>query len=286
MTQPLYKLSPGGNITLLVRDATLATGPDTPRAAEARAALAVELMRQHPDVEQVGFLDTTGCAPNNGTLPLMVMMGGEFCVNACRSAAFIIALAGLLPEDGPRRGASWQGHIRTSGLASPLPVRVRKEHTDAGEIYSAGVAVSTAGNAPIRQCAPGEAVVALPGITHILLDSRKHSIPADAVAFAAAKRAEHGLEREDAVGVVWYAPLEEAPGYAISPLVWVRATGSTVPETACGSGSLALALYLAGNGNVLPVRQPSGEYITIHQNAGNLVWIDGPVRLLSLRTTA
>ena len=50
------------------------------------------------------------------------------------------------------------------------------------------------------------------------------------------------------------------------PLVWVRATGTTVFESSCGSGSAALAVWLARNvrdgGGTTALAQPGGTIET------------------------
>ena len=58
---------PTGNVTALVEDAV-------EPALQPEAA--AEIMRVHPEVEQVGFVSL------NGALPSLRMAGGEFCGNA------------------------------------------------------------------------------------------------------------------------------------------------------------------------------------------------------------
>ena len=298
----VYKLSPGGNTTLLVHDNTLRPRPDTPAATHLRAALAVRLMRdgKHADVEQVGFLDTTGHAASKKdatdaaslpAYPHMEMMGGEFCVNACRSAALVFALTRLLPktacnEDGVP--ILWAGHMTTSGLDAPLPVRVCVEQGNATtpeSAYEAAVALPFhTGEGQITELAPGKTLIRLPGITHLLLDTTRFPQPEDPLYASAAFRREHMLEACEAAGVIWYAPgPDNTP--AITPVVWVQGTNSTILETACGSGSLALALQCAPNATETApfiVRQPSGDSFAIWftQEDTPLAWINGPVRLL------
>ena len=281
-TLPFYKLSPGGNPTILVRDNSLFSQDGS--AAE-RAAIARVLMDpDHLGAEQVGFLDTSRA------LPHMEMMGGEFCVNATRCAAFIFALLGLLPKGGPP--GIHEGIITASGAADPVRVRVAVSpagmaslESAAGEAAIALPLPSTAVHGLVHMAAPGEALVRLPGITHVLLDAAMHPVPENPCAPAAAKRAEHGLDAEEAAGVIWHFP---GPGgaTAILPVVHVAATGSTVVETACGSGSLAVALLLAHHGGCrFAIRQPSGHTMRITlepprlQSGPLLAWIDGIVRL-------
>ena len=262
-TLPFYKLSPGGNPTILVHDNALLS--DTPGT---RAAIAGELMDpDHLGAEQVGFLDTSG------TLPRMAMMGGEFCVNATRSAALVFALLDLLPLVS-REPEAWEGDMTTSGVDGVVRVRVTALAADSALSPAMARDVAVAFPLPVpesgvsglvRDCGPGEALVRLPGITHLLLHTTRHPLPENPLAAAAAKRAEHGLDAEEAAGVIWHSPCADASGTRrILPVVRVRETDSSIVETACGSGSLALALLLAQNGgNTFPVRQPSGHDITI-----------------------
>ena len=287
-----YKLYPGGNTTLLVHDNTLVPKPDTATAASSRASIACELMNADKDIEQVGFINTSAYAAARAdkdvahkayTVPHMVMMGGEFCINACRSAALVFALTKLLPEvacaeDG--KATAWEGVITTSGVQGNLPVRVRvaegQQSTDTPVAlqtltsYDAAVALELPEDATttwVSHIAPGETVVKLPGITHLLLDAKVFPLPQDAVSFAAAKRHEHNLDKDEAAGVIWYRPEASGLGvYSITPIVRVKATDSSVMETACGSGSLALALLLAPDAREktpFTVRQPSGASICV-----------------------
>lgn len=47
-------------------------------------------------------------------------------------------------------------------------------------------------------------------------------------------------------------------GYVIFPVVYVRETDTVIPETGCGSGSVALALSMTDGNGSCSVFQPSG----------------------------
>ena len=282
---PFYKLSPGGNPTILVHDNALFDS--TNDMSRIRATIAKEMMApDHLGAEQVGFLDTSRI------LPHIEMMGGEFCLNATRSAAFIFALLNLLPH-APHEPKCHEGEITTSGMNHPLRVRVAAAPS-MGSALSPTMTreVAVALHLPVapelvHYCRPDEILVRLPGITHLLLDTTTHPLPENPLAAAAAKRAEYGLDEEEATGVIWHCPYPEAPGSRrILPVVRVRETGSSTVETACGSGSLALALLLAKNGgNTFTIYQPSGHSITVRFESlfpsGNtiLAWVNGIVLL-------
>ncbi len=264
---PFYKLSPGGNTTLLV--------PASAVPAHKRSAVARELMDPlHLGAEQVGFIDL-----ENGP-PSLEMMGGEFCGNACRClAALVVMLAGKSAENWPVLGS-----LRSSGADVPVTWRVRP-CTGHALALDAAVCIDLAGAALTRPEA-GVIRADLPGIVHILLDESLHPLPADPTSEAALWRKKLELEDQPGVGCIRHAPLSHPEQY-ITPLVWVRATNSSCPETACGSGSLALALALHaenGQGSVR-IRQPSGENIAVELGEGPSGalsgWIGGPVRLIA-----
>lgn len=279
-TLPFYKLSPGGNPTILVHDNALFTGP---RNAARRTAIARDLMdMDHIGAEQVGFLDTSR------EMPHMEMMGGEFCCNATRSAGLVFALLDLLPVVS-REPDVCEGTITTSGADGAVRLRVTTLPVDSGHspatARDVAVAIplpapSPAASGPVLDCSPGETLVRLPGIVHLLLDTDRHPLPENPLAAAAATRAACSLDNEEAAGVIWHAACPDTPGMRrILPVVHVRATGSSVAETACGSGSLALALALARNGgNPFVIRQPSGHDITIRLEP-SLAWVSGTVLL-------
>lgn len=290
---PFYKLCPGGNPTLLICDEALAA----PNAAKERSRIARELMHSnHLSAEQVGFIDVSRSVPH------MEMMGGEFCVNAARCAAVALARMGLFSSKQPEtNNGQWsrQGHISASGAATLVPVRVKScgNPKTAGLRYESGVALSLPASIDplFQEYETGKVAVRLPGITHVLLDEENHAKPQNILSAATAVIADLDLEKEDAAGVVWHAPAEDtASGRNITPVVHVPATKSTVPETACGSGSLALALWVAYTKKErrLVVRQPSGMDIVVSLNfpqtaseeadSSKLVaWIDGPVFLVA-----
>lgn len=93
---PFTKYSPCGNTTILVREASLSPAD--------RARVAAEIIAPgHLEAEQAGYVDTA--AP----VPRLDMMGGEFCVNATRAFAALLAEEGKL-SPGKRR--AWRDRER------------------------------------------------------------------------------------------------------------------------------------------------------------------------------
>jgi diaminopimelate epimerase len=259
------KVSPGGNTTILLLDPPEMT-------ARERAELAARLMDPlHLGAEQVGYLSC-------GSEPHLEMMGGEFCGNAARSAAYLLVRQGHPAFSVHADEAT--GTLGVSGVDAPLEVRVDTAlGTAAVEMPLEGISDC------LHSHAEGCAVVHLDGISHVLLDAAVHPFPEDPVAACAAYREALGLDGP-AVGCVWYSAVED--DYAITPVVWVRETATTHVETACGSGTVALALLMARErgASQLRARQPSGSTITAMvlldgQGAPSLAWIDGPVRIVA-----
>lgn len=93
---PFTKYSPCGNTTILVRESSLSPAD--------RARVAAEIIAPgHLEAEQAGYVDTA--AP----VPRLDMMGGEFCVNATRAFAALLAEEGKL-SPGKRR--AWRDRER------------------------------------------------------------------------------------------------------------------------------------------------------------------------------
>jgi diaminopimelate epimerase len=261
-TLRFYKVSPGGNATILILDPV----PSLKRAEVSRLLMDAG----HLQAEQVGFLDLQ-------SQPVRLdMMGGEFCGNACRAAAAVMARerVGLVPE-----GAELRGELSVSGAKMPVQLKVAAD----GEFWVEMPMPETAaqGANGITELEPGIGLVRLPGITHLCLDEERHPFAEDFASAAAALRTRFGLDG-DAVGCIWY---KASPVCAIKPVVWVRSTASTHFETGCGSGSLALALWLTRGQNFptdLKVLQPSGSQIGVRLRAdGPTAWIFGPVTLVA-----
>jgi diaminopimelate epimerase len=262
-TLGFYKVSPGGNATILVLD---------PVPAPERARVARMLMAEgHLQAEQVGYLDL-------GASPVRLdMMGGEFCGNACRAAAAVMAREGV---GLVRRGDALHGELAVSGVDRFVGVRVVPA---TGECWVDMPLPEADVLAGMVECLPGLGCVPLPGITHLCLDESLHPFPEDFAAHAASLRRRFGID-DCAVGCIWY---RSDATCAIKPVVWVRSTNTTHYETGCGSGSLALALWLGRGQNFpleLDVRQPSGGSIGVRIDAGAdgpTAWIHGPVALVA-----
>ena len=201
---------PAGNLTAIVL---------SPVAAQDRAKIAAEMMTRCPEgFEQVGFADETSLT---GALPTLCMMGGEFCGNATRAFA---CYAAQVRGRGETRLA-----ISVSGAREPVPVAVDLRQNRAYAQMPLPYAFEWI--SVNKQKIP---LVRMEGIDHaLLLDA--------APSPEAAERVLAAMPKQDARGVLF------VQGGKMTPLVEVAATGTRVWESSCGSGTVALAWYLAQN---------------------------------------
>ncbi len=276
MDLTFYKMCPSGNTTILISE------PQVP--VDLRAPMANILMDPlHLQAEQVAYVDM------DATPPRIAMMGGEFCGNACRSLA---AMLSMRHGTTSYEATSHEGVMLSSGAEAPVPYRVTR--AEDGSVNAAirmpnktMPAVSFVkidkDNAPI---------VHLDGIDHLLLDESAHPRVAEQSAAQTDQMvrgllAQCGLLESVAAGCIWYKHDAVTGACAITPFVHVRETKSLYAETACGSGTLAVALFLAGMTQnpstqnneptssaetfTLDVVQPSGMTITATctQHAGS-----------------
>ncbi len=221
---------PGGNETAIVK---------TPVERGSQAAVANMILGQYSSVEQVGYLEL----PREGTADVhLQMMGGEFCGNAARSAAFLFC-----NQTGKQNVA-----LTVSGFAGVVEASATAE--------TAGISLSGKFIRRVQKCAEG-VLVDLDGIRHIVV--RKNFNPVQLI--------EQYKESFPAVGVITLQETQKGP--SIDPLVWVRETNTSVHESGCGSGSIAAAICLQRK---LPfqesfsILQPSGEAyeIVLQQKEG------------------
>ncbi|MEG2005372.1 MAG: hypothetical protein RR014_04960, partial [Bilophila sp.] len=294
---PFVKLSPCGNITVLITD--------VPLSPAERARVAAELIAPgHLAAEQAGFVDT------RPPLPRMDMMGGEFCLNASRALAVHLLREGRLrPQEAALEAASAQkstpqttnlygwheGMASLSGVDTPLLVQARRlapaatrQGSPNENRFEAAVVLDLPDKPELCLADAGIWLVRLPGIAHLVLDAQQHPLPrlsasgatcgtsAEESGIAATTRllTRFGLLEEDAAGCIWLQNTAEAAtphtkdhptGQGITPFVRVRATNTIYAETACGSGTLAAAMVCWQNEEACPLalRQPGGEALTV-----------------------
>jgi hypothetical protein len=188
--------------------------------------------------------------------------------------------------------------------APALPVEDWQDALPAS-LYCAARVACAPDQISCREIGQGVCLVRMPGMSHLLIDADTHPRPSleDSLwkQAAASWRVRCGLDRAPASGVVWHE--RQGKSHRIWPAVEVRASGSEHMETACGSASLALALWeqkksLRESGitvscpyPALDIIQPSGEsllvFLEFPQEADATpfpasAWIAGPVQLAAL----
>lgn len=194
-----------------------------------------------PDIEQCGFI----CLPTRPeSVARLEMFGGEFCGNALRSAAWLVM-----------GGQDAAGFIECSGVKSPLGFDIR-----GGRVrleMPLPVSAETAGT-PIANAFE----VRLEGITHIVEFGPFDSLEEPRVTLTRLLRKGNPRYASlPAFGVTQFDDATEQARFA----VWVGAVETTYDETACGSGSAAIAIALAlrdKSSIIADVIQPSGAIIT------------------------
>lgn len=283
-----FKCSPGGNTTVLLVDTGL-----SPDQHEHVAGILLSPLHLH--AEQVGFITLHK--------PSLRMAGGEFCVNGARSLGALLALQGLLI---PNEDGMLCATVPVSGISSPVQLEV--------EALTCGLqrTLNSAAIVPLpslcgelcTQLEEGIVLVRLPGISHVLLDAARHPLCGHWTEEAAALRVRFGLEKEPAVGCIWWQKARsgaDVPTLAMKPVVWVRDLNSTCLESSCGSGAMACALMLrwqekyqgqapiqSADKTDVPVSyslmQPSGIALTVsllRHNDANYARVSGPVTMLA-----
>lgn len=246
---------PAGNDTALVLG--IVSSP------QLRQRINDKIMRQNPNVEQVGFIKTTS--------PYQLMMaGGEFCGNATRSAALMLL-----------KGKPGKVSIRVSGTTQLLQSGVDKRGNTWTEIPT-NISITRKNNFQI---------VKMEGITHVITPKPPKLTNSDQLKNLGQKIINQFnlLTTAPAAGVIF---VSKTPiGIRIDPVVWVRNVKTLFYETACASGTAAVAVIAAteksSSINNLPIIQPTGKIIstTISINQRNKcitqIKISGPIETLA-----
>lgn len=221
---------PSGNTTALV------LGED---ALEYRQEINNSILNTNSTIEQVGFVFKTG---ENYYLE---MAGGEFCGNATRSAVFYF----LDGKDG-------EIQINVSGVKSPLKAGV-KDGITFSEIPFINNSVSLV------------EVQSIEGITHIIKEISNSITKSEALEIAEEIINQYVKQIDSspkALGVMFIR--KNNLDYELTPVVKVFSVNTLFYETACGSGTACVGLYLhnkySESISKLSVKQPSGEIIYVN----------------------
>lgn len=272
----ISKLCPGGNTTIIVFDRL-------PR--KYHPAIARSILHHHPDCEQVGFIEP---ANDEKAVCRLQMMGGEFCGNATRSIAWLIAEYFLKHAKVPHSiikdgffSVKWilsQGNqldffVEVSGAHNLLKVQAFFDPVSNHLLDIIVPMPIRSGKDCIEKCREitrdgntmQASVVHLDGISHVVVSAEDYrKIGGKVGELSEAKRIldDLGLSSLEAAGVLFVTG--ESDILSINPIVYVRETNTLIPETACGSGTIALVQKVAldrGSGITLSIKQPSGRVI-------------------------
>ena len=280
--------NPTGNITALV---------ETKVEAEKQPAIADEIMKAHPRVEQVGFVQFE---PGRPVPALLRMAGGEFCGNATMSSAALYAIRSGDESSSIRVRASGaprslevrlgrsveKDEVFETGLEMPAPISIEKMVVDFG---------STTEELPI---------VNLGGITHVIIEKGRTTY-----SLKDSPEAAEGVVRNwcetlgtDCLGLMFLSgsdSMTKAEGHAIEehgikadigmqteliPLVYVPAADTVFWENSCASGSAAVGMYLSdkyGMALEINMEEPGGRFKVISDPNQNVTWLFGGTELLS-----
>ncbi len=272
-------LDPTGNITALVESRV---------ETERQPSVAAELMRRHPEVEQVGFVVFSDSLSDPVQVELR-MAGGEFCGNATMSAAALFFLRrGEKPGEEGRDAGTEESPVRirllVSGAAQPVEVRLWREEE---KCFRAGVRMPKILEVQEQEFVFGDSSGKLPcvrmeGISHIVIEE-------DSVFFRLLERrsaAEQAVQAwcsvlsAEGLGLMFLEKGEA--GYRLTPLVWIPGSRTLFWENSCASGSAATGRYLAEKTG-MPVsaemRQPSGVLRVESDPETGDTWLYGRTRL-------
>ena len=225
---------PTGNITALV---------ETPVVIDAQPAVAAFVMREHPEVEQVGYVRFIADAEaDDGVHVELRMAGGEFCGNATMSAAAAYAL--------------WSGFeagsvlARVSGAAHPVEVRLSAESDGsfAGSVHMPQALSIERFPLTWEDTSAELPLVRMEGISHLVIEphSAFYWLLDDRAAAEQAVRAWCAELKVDGLGLMFLLRDSSSPSqYHLTPLVYVPSGNTIFWEHSCASGSAATAMYLA-----------------------------------------
>jgi diaminopimelate epimerase len=239
---------PGGNTTLLL---------EGKQYEDDLRHIAKNAMEQGI-VEQVGRISTKADALYNHEMPYangyQIWPNGEFCLNGVRSQAALMHA---------REHQTCPIHIHCSGREEPIECACKDEDYAQGVI---SVEARLKGLHPTyepleekQKRGEGPVLVTMEGISHFLIPVLQDELDTknENDVRGLMKKYADRIKGAPAVGGIFFA--QSARGISIRPIVY---SITFMNETACGSGTAALALYLYcldAKKTILQVRQPSDE---------------------------
>lgn len=254
MNIDFIKMSPAENTTVLVTSVC----PKRHYIKVAKRAMGYKFLY----AEQVGFIRPS---KYKNAILCLEMAGGEFCGNATLSAAAYAKYKGLIEKE--------DFYIEVSGVENPVWCKVmRKEKFN----YYAKCQMPFALNTEeykinLRNQIIQGGIIKFDGISHFVFP-----VSGDFTDFTEVLKTLKRDVDDIALGIIPYKTLENQK-YEIKPYVYVKKTNSSVYERGCGSGSLALGIFLNQKDKkqrCIEVIQPGG---TIEVEIGNRYYISTDV---------
>lgn len=213
-------------------------------STSAYVEVANKIILDNPKVEQVGFVVRSTRKACDFHLE---MMGGEFCVNAARSAAL------LCSERTGKKDISFT----ISGLDSVARATISGSRV---HLFLLGTLFRNS-----KRIEEGW-LIDLDGSRFIITEDEKNILSPKEI-----------ITKYDdcvapAVGLIHVLPTGDK-NYTINPWIYVRKTDTLIHESACGSGSIVACIAKSENINpesIFSVSQPSGSSYKISlENNGN-----------------
>lgn len=233
---------PTGNLTALVE-----SGVEAPLRPQAAAAL----MGSKKEIEQLGFISP----PLRGGDIALSMAGGEFCGNACLSAAaYYLRLCGGIG-----------GTVRVEISGADMPVSVELEKTGENEYEGRVEMPLPLSRESVASPAGTLSLLRFPGISHVIVPAAISRAEAEEMIFPLCKAV--GCE---ALGLMLLNEEERR----LSPLVYVPGAKSLFWERSCASGTSAVGAYLAlreGRNISVSLEQPGGSLSILAEYCGGAV---------------
>ncbi len=242
-------VNPGGNPTILVTSKL--SRKDYSKVAKKFLQL------KDPPCEQVGFLE----APRNPKAEMRVqMMGGEFCANALRSTASMLAL----DKAKYSLKKSFSFNLESSGTNKII--RGRSKINAQGKVSWAEIEFPISKKQiSIKNVALGK-LVTLEGITHLVITKKlsKNNINYTQLIPKLYKLLKISNK---AFGLIFCTKISKTK-LKIAPIVYVPATESVIFETSCASGAIAAVLASGSykQHKKISVLQPSKFWLEISAN--------------------
>ena len=262
-------MDPTGNITALVTSCV---------EVSRQPFVAGKIMEQHPEVEQVGFVNLSGTMEDPVQAKLR-MAGGEFCGNASMCTAVLYAERNQIVSHG-----EIEIRLEVSGAEDIVSVKMNIDKKDLAE---ASVQMPKAAFCKTEELEYQEITAELPlvrmqGISHLIIEENSpfSFLKNEKKAAEEAVRKWCGVLSAEGLGLMFLSG--KIPELTLTPFVYIPKSGTAFWETSCGSGSSACGMYLAEKIKEdvsLSIRQPGGVLRVESIYGGNTV-ISGTVRQL------